>query len=499
MTISPVPSPSLPRERVPLPEGLTRLSDGALRVDGVDGTAVINPVAGSQAGGVPVETGLRVLQALGGTYLPTVGPAAPAAPAALSAPSPQEAAPSRAAALRRSDLRSMAPEPSGIVPAEPSDETTLLRPITPISPVSGSPQEAAPAPELELAPQPLPEKEQEQESLPLEVPSPAAVDSPAEVVSPVPAPSSAETVSSAEVASSDPAPPSAETVSSAESDSSTDSAPELLETGVWEDPDDPIEPPQELSQTTEAAAEGLETGDVSPFPDYPEPEPGSGRRRRGAHRAPTAPSASSGGSPTANTPTAPDNSKSKQPQPVREPQPLEALPNTEVVSASEAALIAAPPVRASICPQGHASPPELRECLICSQPLTGVFSYVRRPALATLTLSTGAAVEVAGDVVIGRAPQVQAGGDPHIVALVPVASPQHMVSRSHLMLTTSGWSVLAQDLGSSNGTVLARPGATPVLLGSGMPTPVFMGDLMDVGDGVTLRIDPPSWLRLGSG
>ena len=461
MTISPVPSPSLPRERVPLPEGLTRLSDGALRVDGVDGTAVINPAAGSQAGGVSVETGLRVLQALGGTYLPTVGPAA------LSAPSPQDAAPSRAAALRRSDLRSMALQPSGIVPAEPSDETTLLRPITPISPISGSPQEAAP--ELEPAP------EQEQEPAPLEVPSPTAADSPAEVVSPVPAP------------------PSAETVSSAESDSSTDSAPELLETGVWEDPDDPIEPPQELSQTTEAAAEGLETGDVSPFPDYPEPEPGSGRRRRGAHRAPTAPSASSGGSPTANTPTAPDNSKSKQ------PQPLEALPNTEVVSASEAALIAAPPVRASICPQGHPNPPELRECLICAQPLTGVFSYVRRPALATLTLSTGAAVEVAGDVVIGRAPQVQAGGDPHIVALVPVASPQHMVSRSHLMLTTSGWSVLAQDLGSSNGTVLARPGATPVLLGSGMPTPVFMGDLMDVGDGVTLRIDPPSWLRFRRG
>lgn len=475
MTISPVPSPSLPRERIPLPEGLTRLSDGALRVDGVDGTAVINPAAGSQAGGVSVETGLRVLQALGGTYLPTVGPAAPAA---LSAPSPQDAAPSRAAALRRSDLRSMALQPSGIVPAEPSDETTLLRPITPIS---GSPQEAAPEPEpeQEQEPQPAP--------VPLEVPSPAAADSPTEVASPAQAPPSAE------------APSSAEAATPAESDSSTDSAPELLETGVWEDPDDTIEPQQQLSQTTEGAAEGLETGDVSPFPDYPEPEPGSGRRRRGAHRAPTAPSASSGGSPTANTPTAPDNSKSKQPQPVREPQPLEALPNTEVVSASEAALIAAPPVRASICPQGHPNPPELRECLICAQPLTGVFSYVRRPALATLTLSTGAAVEVAGDVVIGRAPQVQAGGDPHIVALVPVASPQHMVSRSHLMLTTSGWSVLAQDLGSSNGTVLARPGATPVLLGSGMPTPVFMGDLMDVGDGVTLRIDPPSWLRLRSG
>ncbi|MEA1305212.1 hypothetical protein QU665_09070 [Actinomyces oris] len=449
MTDSPVPSPCPPRERVPLPEGLTRLSDGALRVDGVDGTAVINPAAGCEPGGVSVETGLRVLQALGGTYLPTVGPAAP------SGPSPQDAAPSQAAALRRSAPRSMASEPTGIIPAEPSDETTLLKPITPISPASGSPQETAPEP--------------------LQVPSPAPADSSA-AASP------------------------AEAASLAESDRSADSAPELLETGVWEDPDDPFEPPeQQHPENTEATAEDLDTGDVSPFPDYPEPEPGSGRRRRGAHRAPTAPSASSGGSPTANTPTAPDNSKSKQPQPVREPQPLEALPDTEVVSASEAALIAAPPVRASICPQGHASPPELRECLICSQPLTGVISYVRRPALATLTLSTGAAVEVAGDVVIGRAPQVQAGGDPHIVTLVPVASPQHMVSRSHLMLTTSGWSILAQDLGSSNGTVLARPGATPVLLGPGMPTPVFMGDLMDVGDGVTLRIDPPSWLRFRSG
>ena len=468
MTVSPVPSVSLPRERVPLPEGLTRLSDGALRVDGVDGTAVINPADGGEPGGVSVETGLRVLQALGGTYLPTVGPAAPVTP---SASSPQAAAASPGAALRRSELRSMASESTGIVPAEPSDETTLLQPIVPIAPVSGSPQEAAP--ELLQVPSPAPVAFPDQAEAPAEAASPAPVASPAEP------------------------------------DSSADSASELLETGVWEDPDDilgtPEQPRAENPEPSEppgaagVAGEGLSAGGVSPFPDYPEPELGSGRRRRGAHRAPTAPSASSSGSPTANTPTAPDNSKSKQPQPVREPQPLEALPNTEVVSASEAALIAAPPVRASICPQGHPNPPELRECLICSQPLTGVFSYVRRPALATLTLSTGAAVEVAGDVVIGRAPQVQAGGDPHIVALVPVSSPQHMVSRSHLMLTTSGWSILAQDLGSANGTVLARPGATPVLLGSGMPTPVFMGDLMDVGDGVTLRIDPPSWLRFRRG
>ena len=38
---------SLPGERVPLPEGLTRLSDGSVRVDGADGVAVISPAAGA--------------------------------------------------------------------------------------------------------------------------------------------------------------------------------------------------------------------------------------------------------------------------------------------------------------------------------------------------------------------------------------------------------------------------------------------------------------------
>lgn len=51
--------------------------------------------------------------------------------------------------------------------------------------------------------------------------------------------------------------------------------------------------------------------------------------------------------------------------------------------------------------------------------------------------------------------------------------------------------MLALDLDSNNGTVLARPGMSPVLLATSLPTPLFVGDLLDVGDGVTLRIDPP--------
>ena len=453
---------SLPGERVPLPEGLTRLSDGSVRVDGADGVAVISPAAGAASRTVSIETGLRVLDALGGTYLPRVGPTATATPAAEEATQP----------------------------AEPGDETTLLKPVALVTEL---PQDMAPT---------ALEAEGVLGSEADDVPSGADVPDVAAVGTVAATAGVSEAMGVADVAdgrgAGTPAgatgeDPAAEPAAS----SAAESAPEMLETGVWVDPDDSSGSAD--GSRNDSGTGGSETGDVSTFPDYPEPEPGSGRRRRGAHRAPSAPTASSAGQPTADTPTAPDNSKSKQPQPVRAPQPLEALPNTEVVSASEAALIAAPPVRASICPQGHANPPEIRDCLTCSQPLTGMFSYVRRPALATLTLSTGAAIEVAGDVVVGRAPQVQRGGDPHIVALVTVPSPQHMVSRSHLILTTSGWSILAQDLGSSNGTVLARPGATPVLLGSGMPTPVFMGDLMDIGDGVTLRIDPPAWLRPRSG
>ena len=449
---------SLPGERVPLPEGLTRLSDGSVRVDGADGVAVISPAAGAASRTVSIETGLRVLDALGGTYLPRVGPTATATPAAEEATQP----------------------------AEPGDETTLLKPVALVTEL---PQDMAPT---------ALEAEGVLGSEADDVPSGADVPDVAAVGTVAATAGVSEAMGVADVAdgrgAGTPAGATGEDPAAEPAASSiAESAPEMLETGVWEDPDDSAGSAD--GSRNGSGTGGSETGDVSTFPDYPEPEPGSGRRRRGAHRAPSAPTASSAGQPTADTPTAPDNSKSKQPQPVRAPQPLEALPNTEVVSASEAALIAAPPVRASICPQGHANPPEIRDCLTCSQPLTGMFSYVRRPALATLTLSTGAAIEVAGDVVVGRAPQVQRGGDPHIVALVAVPSPQHMVSRSHLILTTSGWSILAQDLGSSNGTVLARPGATPVLLGSGMPTPVFMGDLMDIGDGVTLRIDPPAWLR----
>ena len=86
----------------------------------------------------------------------------------------------------------------------------------------------------------------------------------------------------------------------------------------------------------------------------------------------------------------------------------------------------------------------------------------------------------------GRSRQFKA----YLILLVPVASPTRVVSRSHLLISTAGWSVLGRDLGSHNGTVLLRPGIAPVLLGSAVPSPLLVGDVLDIGDDVTIRLDP---------
>ena len=145
---------------------------------------------------------------------------------------------------------------------------------------------------------------------------------------------------------------------------------------------------------------------------------------------------------------------------------------------------------ASVCAAGHISPPDAPGCLSCSAPLTGERRQVPLPVLATLALSTGWSVPVRGEIIIGRAPRARPDCAPG-TSLVQVPSPTQTISRSHLQVMTAGWSVLALDLDSNNGTVLARPGMSPVLLATSFPTPLFVGDLLDVGDGVTLRIDPP--------
>lgn len=142
-----------------------------------------------------------------------------------------------------------------------------------------------------------------------------------------------------------------------------------------------------------------------------------------------------------------------------------------------------------VCAAGHPNPPDALSCSRCPAPLVPPVQVVAQPVLARLAVSTGDVVDLLGEVVIGRAPRRP---DPAIPSrLVAVPSPGHLISRSHLIISTQGWSVLATDLGSNNGTVLVRAGTEPVLLGRRLPTPLVMGDLLDLGEGVTIRLVPP--------
>ena len=248
------------------------------------------------------------------------------------------------------------------------------------------------------------------------------------------------------------------------------------------------------------------------FARYPEPEPGSGRRRRRAaadasssdssdSSESTVSGAAESGEPARTAGVAADGldqdpspaSFTRALTPAGAPGPEASDPFPSSSSATGALpqeAVPIPMVTAAICVVGHANPPDAHVCLCCPAPLSGQLIPVPRPVLAMLTLSTGVSVPVRGDIVIGRAPSAQPGGEPGAL-LLEVPSPTHLVSRSHLSITTAGWNVLACDLSSNNGTVLLRPGMPAVLLAAALPTPLYVGDLLDVGDGVTLRVEPP--------
>ncbi|WP_375386239.1 FHA domain-containing protein [uncultured Microbacterium sp.] len=116
----------------------------------------------------------------------------------------------------------------------------------------------------------------------------------------------------------------------------------------------------------------------------------------------------------------------------------------------------------------------------------------RPPALGRIRLSTGQTLMLDRTVVIGRRPRSTrvTGTDlPHLVA---VDSPQHDISRSHLELRAEGDSILATDLHTTNGSTLLRAGTEPVRLHPGEPTVVVPGDVIDLGDDITVFVEDVS-------
>lgn len=143
-------------------------------------------------------------------------------------------------------------------------------------------------------------------------------------------------------------------------------------------------------------------------------------------------------------------------------------------------------VLARSCFFSHANPPARSTCGQCGGGLSPTAQLVERPSLGRVEVSTGESVDLSVPVVVGRFPQAQATASPVAQRLVTVPSPNQDISRSHLEIRLDGWHVLLVDLDTVNGTTLLRAGQPPRRLQPSEPTLVAVGDVADLGDGVTL-------------
>ncbi len=113
----------------------------------------------------------------------------------------------------------------------------------------------------------------------------------------------------------------------------------------------------------------------------------------------------------------------------------------------------------------------------------------RHPARGRVRLSSGQVVELERPVVIGRRPRSTRASGAELPTLVAVDSPEGDISRSHIEIRAEGEHVLVTDLATTNGTVLLRGGQDPVRLHPDEPTMVVTGDVLDLGDGVTVTFE----------
>ncbi|WP_149084349.1 MULTISPECIES: FHA domain-containing protein [Microbacterium] len=110
-------------------------------------------------------------------------------------------------------------------------------------------------------------------------------------------------------------------------------------------------------------------------------------------------------------------------------------------------------------------------------------------AAGRIRVSTGQVVTLDRTVIIGRRPRSTRASGTNMPHLIAVDSPQQDISRSHLEVRPEGDTVVVIDLHTTNGSTLLRPGADPVRLHPGEQTLVLSGDVVDLGDGVTVAFE----------
>ena len=277
---------------------------------------------------------------------------------------------------------------------------------------------------------------------------------------------------------------------------------------TWGDPEGQRDDSPAVPEEPAAAQEAERPARVDPPPpaDEPqperEPEPGPERTDDVIGSVPSfisgIPSFSSS-RPAAQAPRSPVPEPQPSPEVVEPPAahaPDEPDDSIDDLVAHDGHTVMTAPIEAEVsreesvlaveCAQGHANPPHRAECRWCASPLDGPARRMARPSLGRVISGSGESRELTSTMVIGRAPTAVRFQGPQPPELLPIK--ESHVSANHLQLRLEGWSVLAQDLQSRNGTMLRRQGQRPVRLLEAA-VPLVEGDVLDLGHGIHLTFE----------
>jgi len=218
-------------------------------------------------------------------------------------------------------------------------------------------------------------------------------------------------------------------------------------------------------------AAGGESSLISAVPEFTSPPP-------------PPPGEKLGGPTPAARPAAPPAAAPAAPAPGQEPvaaQPPE-QPSTQPPGDHDGATVSIAALRAMTSGQ----PPVPAHD--ASMPSFATAEQLAKEGRGRAVVSTGAVVTLDKSVIVGRTPKASrvTGEMPH---LVTVPSPTQDISRSHVELRVEGTAVVAVDLNTTNGTLVRRQGAEPVRLHPGEPHVLLNGDVIEIGDGVTITLE----------
>lgn len=153
---------------------------------------------------------------------------------------------------------------------------------------------------------------------------------------------------------------------------------------------------------------------------------------------------------------------------------------------------AKPTLAAQLIPAGHddhdgetISLAQLQQ-LQGSPPTVPVVPAAAHPVAGRIILSNGDEALLDRTIIIGRRPRASRVSGAEVPQLLAVPSPQQDISRSHVEIRIEGTHVLAQDLNTTNGTILRRTGDDPLRLHPGEATMLSNEDVLDLGEGITI-------------